>query len=147
MEKQFDSAEFVVGGVKQDRISRMSEFALGTNHTDCYRSLFLFDDGYAEYVRRTGSVSGYAGLIRPTRWCLILMGMTWRMSVARLCGSAHSCSKAMEFRLTEFKWHSLATKDFTCQSRCHFVEQWCRLQNSLLSTRLSPWILRMVILS
>jgi len=55
-------ADYAIGAVsKRNNIKKISEFKLNGVITDCYRSLFLFDEGLKFYVDRTGSISGYAG--------------------------------------------------------------------------------------
>jgi len=55
-------ADYALGAVnKRNNIQRIDEFKLNGMITDCYRSLFLFDEGLKLYVDRTGSISGYAG--------------------------------------------------------------------------------------
>jgi len=60
--EQFNYAEYVVGGLtNRNAIFRTSDFKLNGERVDCFRSLFLCDEGLQEYVRRTGSVASYAG--------------------------------------------------------------------------------------
>jgi KaiC/GvpD/RAD55 family RecA-like ATPase len=55
-------AEYVTGSIKnRNKIYRVGDFKLNGIDIDCYRSLFLFDEGLKLYVDKTGSVSGYAG--------------------------------------------------------------------------------------
>jgi KaiC/GvpD/RAD55 family RecA-like ATPase len=55
-------AEYVTGSIKnRNKIYRVGDFKLNGIDTDCYRSIFLFDEGLKGYVDKTGSVSGYAG--------------------------------------------------------------------------------------
>lgn len=60
--KDFCFAEFVTGGIKnRNKIYQINEFKLNGIREDCYRSLFLHNEGLKFYVDKTGSVSGYAG--------------------------------------------------------------------------------------
>jgi len=55
-------AEYVTGGIKnRNHIHRVGDFKMNGNNTDCYRSIFLFDEGLKQYVEKTGSVSNYSG--------------------------------------------------------------------------------------
>jgi len=55
-------ADYAIGHTsKRNNIQNIKDFKLNGIVTDCYRSIFLFDEGFKEYVDRTGSISGYAG--------------------------------------------------------------------------------------
>jgi len=58
----FEYAEYAIGGVQnRNRIHRSGDFHLNGNDTDCFRSVFLFGETLAAWVKRTGSVSGFVG--------------------------------------------------------------------------------------
>lgn len=62
MERHRWFAEYAIGGVhNRNAVHEVSSFRLGSTIRDCYRSLFLFDEGIQLWVKRTGSVKGYAG--------------------------------------------------------------------------------------
>jgi len=55
-------ADYAVGHAsKRNNIQNIKNFKLNGVTTDCYRSIFLFDEGLKEYVDRTKSITGYAG--------------------------------------------------------------------------------------
>jgi len=58
---RFMYAEYAIGGVQnRNNVARIDEFLLAGTRSECYRSLFLFDEGLKVWVDRTGSVKGYA---------------------------------------------------------------------------------------
>lgn len=60
--KEYQFAEFVTGGIQnRNRIYNINQFNLNGVRTDCYRSLFLYDQDFKIYVEKTGSVKGFAG--------------------------------------------------------------------------------------
>ena len=55
-------ADFAIGHAsKRNNIQNIKDFKLNGVIKDCYRSIFLFDEGLKEYVNRTKSITGYAG--------------------------------------------------------------------------------------
>lgn len=63
MNKNFCYAEFVIGNIQnRNKIFNINEFKLNGINTDCFRSLFLFDENLLHYVKKTGSVKGFSGL-------------------------------------------------------------------------------------
>jgi len=55
-------AEFVIGGItNRNKIYNVKEFRLNGIRTDCFRSLFLYDERLKTFVEKTGTVSGYSG--------------------------------------------------------------------------------------
>jgi hypothetical protein len=54
--------EFVTGDLRnRGNVVRREEVRLNGERRECYRSLFIFDEGLPAWVERTGSVKGYAG--------------------------------------------------------------------------------------
>jgi len=59
---EFCFADFAIGAVnKRNNIHNIKNFKLNGIITDCYRSIFLFDEGLKEYVEKTKSIKGYSG--------------------------------------------------------------------------------------
>ena len=55
-------ADFAVGDIKnRNNIQNINKFKLNGSTTDCFRSVFLYDEGLKNYVDKTGSIKGYAG--------------------------------------------------------------------------------------
>ena len=55
-------ADYAIGHAsKRNNILNIKDYKLNGIITDCYRSIFLFDEGLKEYVERTKSIKGYAG--------------------------------------------------------------------------------------
>lgn len=55
-------ADFAIGSVKnRNNIQDIKKFKLNGIVSDCYRSIFLYDEGLMLFVDKTGSVAGYAG--------------------------------------------------------------------------------------
>ncbi|MHB1686953.1 MAG: primase C-terminal domain-containing protein [Ignavibacteriaceae bacterium] len=62
MKQDFCYAEFAVNGVnKRNNVFDVNSFKLGENRTDCYQSLFTFDETLKKYVNEKKSVSGFSG--------------------------------------------------------------------------------------
>jgi archaellum biogenesis ATPase FlaH len=58
----FIYAEFVEGGIhNRNKIYKVKDFKLNGIITDCYRSMFLYNEDLKFYVDKTGSVKGYTG--------------------------------------------------------------------------------------
>jgi len=55
-------ADYAIGAVNnRNNIQNINEFKLNGENTDCYRSIFLYDEGLKLYVDTTGHIKGYAG--------------------------------------------------------------------------------------
>ena len=60
--KMYLYADYAIGHAsKRNNILNIKDYKLNGIITDCYRSIFLFDEGLKEYVERTKSIKGYAG--------------------------------------------------------------------------------------
>lgn len=58
----FIYADYAIGHAsKRNNIQNIKDFKLNGVVTDCYRSIFLFDESLKEYVDRTKSITGYSG--------------------------------------------------------------------------------------
>jgi len=58
----FIHADYAIGHAsKRNNIQNIKNFKLNGIITDCYRSIFLFDEGLKEFVERTKSIKGYSG--------------------------------------------------------------------------------------
>ena len=58
----YSYADYAIGNAsKRNNILNIKEFKLNGIITDCYRSIFLFDEGLKQYVERTKSIKGYSG--------------------------------------------------------------------------------------
>ncbi|MDP2207306.1 MAG: DnaB-like helicase C-terminal domain-containing protein [Bacteroidota bacterium] len=54
--------EYAIGGlVNRNQIIEADKFSLNGQRSECYKSMFYFDDGLKIYVDKTKSVSGYSG--------------------------------------------------------------------------------------
>lgn len=54
-------ADYAIGHAsKRNNIQSIKDFKLNGVITDCYRSIFLFDEGLKEYVDKTKSITGYS---------------------------------------------------------------------------------------
>ncbi len=59
---EFIYADYAIGNVnRRNNIQDIRSFKLNGVITDCYRSIFLFDESLKFYVEKTNSVTGYAG--------------------------------------------------------------------------------------
>lgn len=59
---KFIYGEFVTGSIQnRNNIFSIKDFKLNGVRVDCYRSMFLYDEGLKYYVEKTGSVKGYSG--------------------------------------------------------------------------------------
>ena len=55
-------ADYAIGAVNnRNNIQNIKKFKLNGEIIDCYRSIFLYDEGLKFFVDRTGSISGFAG--------------------------------------------------------------------------------------
>ena len=55
-------ADYAIGAVnKRNNIQNIKDFKLDGVTTDCFRSIFLYDEGLKHFVDRTGHIKGYAG--------------------------------------------------------------------------------------
>ncbi len=58
--KEFIYADYAIGNVnRRNNIQDIRSFKLNGVITDCYRSIFLFDDSLKFYVEKFNSVTGY----------------------------------------------------------------------------------------
>ena len=50
-------SDYAIGAVNnRNNIQNINEFKLNGENTDCYRSIFLYDESLKYYVDRTGSI-------------------------------------------------------------------------------------------
>lgn len=55
-------AEFVTGSIQnRNNIYSIKDYRLNGVRVDCFRSMFLYDEGLKYFVQKTGSIKGYSG--------------------------------------------------------------------------------------
>jgi hypothetical protein len=85
----FKYAEFALGCIQnRNKVYRLDEFTLNAERRECYRSMFVFDEGLRDWVDRTGSVQGFGGAHIATELVIDFDGKDLekvRQEVVRFC--------------------------------------------------------------